>query len=276
MYSRIIYALIALCLLNCTNLFADEEDHRFAHTHIGVNPTWRPDWSDPGNADKAEDPDLTDDNKLWFFSVPPVHPVAPTPGWPNWQTAEGGVFLRLTPQLDGGSIIPKGDGSGKILWQCSFLYGKNSGYGDPTGFQHLDGWHSAHGPQGAWNLSSVDEATVPAWNIGIKREGASIAEDDFFMADEDGGPLLLNDGDTYLLDKHWLEDKTAWGFHEHMSFHFWLTPDIGQTVSASFSAFDTSGMYQSSDVFDIEFVTVPEPASIVLCMLGSAALIRKK
>lgn len=59
-------------------------DCPLAHTHIGKNPTWRPDWNDPGNPDLATDPDPTDDNKLWFFSIPPIDPLAPTPGWPNW------------------------------------------------------------------------------------------------------------------------------------------------------------------------------------------------
>ena len=51
-----------------------------AHTHIGVNPTWRPDWNAPGDPAGATDSDPTDDNQLWFFSIrrfmPSLRPLA--------------------------------------------------------------------------------------------------------------------------------------------------------------------------------------------------------
>ena len=73
--------------------------HSVAHTHIGVNPTWRPaDWSQP--AEGAIDPDPTDDNQLWFFSMPATSAGA-TPGWPNWEQTNGCPFLVLTPVKEG-------------------------------------------------------------------------------------------------------------------------------------------------------------------------------
>lgn len=268
---KIIIALIVLCVV--VNIsFADCP---LAHTHIGVNPTWRPDWTAPGDPSLATDSDLTDDNKLWFFSLPPVHPAG-TPGWPNWEQNNGDVFLQLVPVLEGGNPIMKGDSSGKQLWHCQFMYSKTNGYGDPCGVQHLDGWHSAHGPQGKWNLASVDQSTTPTWDIYLKREGTSVASDDFFMLLPDDTPVLTADADIYQLDKEWLSDKNAWGIHEHMSFNFWLTPDIGQEVTATFSAYDAGGMYTASDNFEFTFVTVPEPASLLLFGLGIIPLLRNK
>jgi len=269
---KIIIALIMLCVVVNIN-FADCP---LAHTHIGVNPTWRPDWSAPGNPSLATDPDPTDDNKLWFFSLPPVHPLAPTPGWPNWEQANGDVFLQLVPVLDGGNPIMKGDTSGKQLWTCQFMYSKSGGYGDPAGVQHLGGWHSAHGPQGKWNLASVDQGTTPVWDIYLKREGTSVASDDFFMLLPNDTAVLTADGNTYQLGKEWLSDKNAWGFHEHMSLNFWLTPDIGQKVTATFSAYDAGDLHTASDNFEFAFVTVPEPASLLLLGLGVIPLLRNK
>lgn len=197
--------IVAAIIISCFVVNISFAEHTVAHTHIGVNPTWRPDWSDPGNAALASDPDLTDNSKLWFFSVPPVNPVAPTPGWPNWQQANGDIFLLLNPVIDSGSVIMKGDGSGKQLWKCDFQYSQSGGYSDPAGYEHINGWHSAHGPQGKWNLESVDLNTEPAWDIYLKREATSVAPDDFLLLFEDDSPVpLINDGDTYRLEKEWL------------------------------------------------------------------------
>lgn len=270
---KIIIAIVISCVVVNISL----AEHKVAHTHIGVNPTWRPDWSDPGNPDKATDPDPTDDDKLWFFSVPPAHPVCPTPGWPNWEQANGDVFLQLTPVLDGGSIVLKPGDSSKQLWVCDFEYSQSGGYGDPAGYEHINGWHSAHGPQGKWNLESIDQGTVPAWEIYIKREGSSVPSDDFFMLFEDDTVVpLTQDGDSLELHKEWLSDENAWGMHEHMLFHFWLTPDIGQEVTATFSAYDAGGIYTASDNFEMAFVTVPEPAFLLLLGLGVIPLLRNK
>ena len=245
-----------------------------AHTHIGVNPTWRPDWSDPGNPALATDPNPTDDNQLWFSSLPPVHPKAPTPGWPNWEQADGSVFLRLVSETDiEGNPIAKGNGSGKILWTCRFMYSKANGYGDIEGTQHLDGWHSAHGPQGKWNLESVDQSTTPAWEINLQRESATVPEDDFFMLLPNDQSVLVSDGSTFQLPKVWLGDFNAWGFHQHMGFCFWLPDELGQEVSVEFSAFDAGDIYTLSDNFEFRFVTVPEPATISLLIFGVAGLL---
>ncbi len=270
---KLIVALVTLC----TFVNKVSATHTVAHTHIGVNPTWRPDWSDPGNPDLAVDSDPTDDKKLWFFSVPPVHPVSPTPGWPNWRGANDDVFLQLHPVIDSGSVIMKDDGSGKLLWKCDFEYSRSGGYGDPAGYEHINGWHSAHGPQGKWNLASTDQSTTPAWDIHLKREGTSVASDDFFLLSENDTVVpLVDNGDTYQLGKEWLSDKDAWGIHEHMHFCFWLTPLVGQEVTATFSAYDAGGLYTASDNFEFAFVTVPEPASLLFLGLGVIPLLKNR
>ncbi len=246
-------------------------DCPLAHTHIGINPSWRPaDWGNPGEG--FVDPDPTDDNQLWFFSVPPVHPLAPTPGWPNWTAADGEPFLRVVPETNpfGDPIYKPGDSS-RMMYTCRFQYSEAYGYGDPDGMVHLDGWHSAHGPQGAWNLESVNRETEPDWSIVLAREGTNVAEDDFFMLLPSGAEILAADGAEYPLLTRWLEDKQAWGLHEHMSFNFWLAADgsdEGSILATTFSAYDAGGLYQASDSFTIGFQVVPEPGALVLLAMG--------
>lgn len=223
-----------------------------AHTHIGKNPTWRPaDWSNPSQ--DYVDLDPTDDDKLWFFSLPPVHYCA-TPGWPDWQQVDDGTFLVLTPVIEAEEYITKSDDPNKVLYTCNFTYSKADGYGDPNGLQHLDGWHSAHGPQGAWNLESLDANTAPAWDIYIKRQRVSVNldEDDFFTLLHDDTPALENNDDIYFLEKSWLTDNNAWGIHNHMGFYFWLDEGDDE-VYVVLSAHDAGGMYQRSADFIIRF-----------------------
>ena len=223
-----------------------------AHTHIGINPTWRPlDWSNPG--DGFIDTDTTDDNKLWFFSIPPAHYCA-TPGWPEWQHTNGNTFLVLSPVKEEEEYITKSDDPNKVLYTCNFTYSRDGGYGDPNGLEHLDGWHSANGPQGAWNLESVDVNTVPAWDIYIQREGISsnLDEGDFFALLPDDSPALETNGETYSLAKEWQSDNNCWGIHEHMGFYFWLDED-DQEVYIVLSVHDAGGMYQQSADYTIRF-----------------------
>lgn len=234
-------------------------EHAFAHTHIGRNPTWHPaNWNHP--SDGALDLDPTDDNKLWFFSLPPVHSCA-TPGWPYWEQTNGMPFLVLIPVKEADEHITKADDPNKELYMCSFTYSKSEGYGDPNGFQHLDGWHSAHGPQGAWNFDSVDANTVPVWEIYIRRERISdnLDEDDFFTLLPDDTPALKSNGDVYFLSKKWLADEHAWGIHEHMGFYFWLD-EQDEEVSVVISAHDAGGLYKRSADFVMYFAkTVYQP-----------------
>ncbi len=242
-----------------------------AHTHIGVNPTLRPDWSDPSNRALDTDPDPTDNNKLWVFSLPPIH-FAATPGWPDWSHADGSTFLLASPEEGpGGSAIIHPTDPTKQLYTCRFMWSKANGYGDSLGLEHVDGWHSAHGPGGMWSLESVDEQTVPGWNLYLKREGTSLAEQDFFLEMHDGTLVLAANGSSHQLPKAWLSDEGAWGLHEHMDFYFWLSADgsdIGSEVSATFSVYDAGGLYTASDPFTLRFVVVPEPASLAMLLIG--------
>lgn len=268
-------AVIVLSMLMTLSVTTEPAlaDCPLAHTHIGKNPTWRPDWNDPGDPNLATDPNPNDNNKLWFFSVPPINPLAPTPGWPNWGDPAETPFLRLVQELDGdGNPITKFGEENKTLYVCRFMYGLD-GYGDPDGMQHLDGWHSAHGPQGMWNLESVNQQTVPAWDIGLQRESTSMADPtDFFMLRPNDSVVLDADGATYKFadnnEKMWLVDKNAWGIHSHMGFRFWLDdPQVDDVFTATFTAFDDGGLYTPSDPFTFRFA-VPEPGTLSLVLVA--------
>ncbi len=249
---RISSSAVSLLLILSALVGISQADCPVAHTHIGRNPTWRPaDWNNPGS--DSIDTDPTDDNKLWFFALPSVHPSA-TPGWPDWTQTNGGPFLLLAPVLEGGQPVTKPGDPNKELFTCSFMYSKTGGYEDPSGMFHLDGWHSAHGPQGAWNLESTDASTVPAWDIYLKRERVSsnLDANDCFGLLPDDTPVLQSNGDTYSLEKHWLEDKGAWGIHAHMGFYFWLD-ESDEEVSVVVSAHDSGGVYERSTDWTIRF-----------------------
>lgn len=251
MLNKIIVLLAVVCGLANVSL----AHSNIAHSHIGVNPTWMPDWSDPADASLATDTDPTDDNKLWIFPLPPVHGAAPTPGWPQWENADGGVFLVLNPLLDAGEEIFKDDGSGKQLWTCSFYYSKEGGYSDSEGVEHLDGWHSADGPQGVWNLANGTEQAPPAWDIYLLRVSTSLPEDDFFMLLEDDTVILASDGDSYQFGKEWAEDEGIWEIHSHMHFAFWLPSDFDGEVDVTVALYDAGGMYDRSSDFTFRFAT---------------------
>ncbi len=251
---------LALCgLVFSTRPGVVQADPAIAHTHIGINPTWRPaDWDSPAVGFVDSDP--TDDNKLWFFSLPPISTGA-TPGWPNWEQTDGSPFLVLTPVLEEDEHISKPNDPNKLLYTSRFTYSQAQGYGDPNGWDHLDGWHSAHGPQGAWDLESIDANTLPAWDIYIQRESisANLDADDFFTLLPDDTPALEIDGDIYWLEKEWLADKDAWGLHAHMGFYFWLDESYRE-VSVVISAHDAGGLYQRSANFTLRFArTVVQP-----------------
>jgi len=257
-------------------------DCPLAHTHIGVNPTWRPDWSDPGNPDLATDQDETDNDQLWFFSIPPVDALAPTPGWPNWGDPAADPFLRLVEETGpGGDPITKPGEENKTLYACRFMWSQENGYGDPDGKLHLDGWHSAHGPQGVWNLESIDEETEPAWDIGLQRQSTSMIDPtDFVMLRPDDTVVLGADGATFTFsdygEKMWLADKNAWGIHSHMGFRFWLDdPQLDDVFTATFTAFDDGGMYTESDPFTFRFA-VPEPGTLSLLALAGLFVVGRR
>lgn len=252
-------AVAALMLTTALSpVLRGQEDHTHghgaavAHVHIGINPTWRPaDWSRP--AEGAIDSDPTDNDKLWLFSMPPTHAAA-TPGWPAWQHANGNTFLILTPVFEEGESITKPGDPNKVLYACDFLYSKDEGYGDPHGAEHLDGWGSAFGPQGAWNLESGDANTVPAWDIYLRRErvSANLDEGDFLLLLPDDTPVLTTDGAVHFLSKRWLAEENAWGIHAHAGFYFWLD-ETDDEVSIVLSAHDAGGLYPRSAGYMMRF-----------------------
>ncbi len=261
MKASFLVAVAALTLTTALSQTVQAQGHAdtVAHFHIGINPTWRPaDWSRP--AEGALDSDPTDDNKLWLFSMPPIHKAA-TPGWPNWEHSNGNTFLVLSPILEDGRHVTKPGDPTKELYTCNFLYSKANGYGDPNGATHLNGWSSAFGPQGAWNLAAGDPNNAPAWSIQLRRERVSsnLDADDFLMLLSDDTPVLQADGQTHTFGQRWLAGENAWGIHTHLYFYFWLD-EADSEVSVVLSAHDAGGLCQRSADVTVRFAkTVVQP-----------------
>lgn len=172
-----------------------------------------------------------DDNKLWIFA---------TPGSPQWPT--------LTMEL-----ITAGPLAGKYIAE-------------------LDCWHSAHPQSGLFQLGGSDQAVAPQWQIVLQRESFSPG---FTMYSPWFVAILISDGAAYNLPSTYMTDKYdenglpgAWGIHHHLYF----VADAagpGETFQAIFTVADLGSTgYASSDPYVMNFVTVPEPASMALLAAG--------
>ena len=223
----------------------EDPEHGEAHTYIGRNLD--------GISGTA------DDYKLWIRAAQELEDGL-NPDYPNWSTIE------LLPQFDdhGNPIL---NAAGKQFYKAD----------EP------DGWFSAHPVDGTWHLGGTDENTEPAWNIDIKRVSAT---DGFFMLRlSDEGIRLANNGDTEDMHKEWeqwLENGSggygSWGCHHHISFCAWADAGIaGQNIAATFTAIDTGTTgFIESDPFTIDFVTVPEPTTLLLLAAGSLLGLKRR
>lgn len=136
----------------------------------------------------------------------------------------------------------------------------------------MDCWHS--GEESGHRLDYNDESTTPAWLISLMRISYSDSAN-FWMEDEATTlEMLTSDGATYAFDAPLWEDEENWYFHNHTEF-LALADGAGQNFSATFKVFDTglTGFGDSAQ-YTLNFVTVPEPASMLLFGLAIPAALR--
>jgi hypothetical protein len=208
-----------------------------------------------------QQPGTADDNKLFLFGMPPAaQPENYWPNFPQWGDASNPYDMNAEPL----KLVHQGGG----LYLCEWL----------------ECFHSAHPQHGQWQLGGSDPDTQPGWSIGIERISAS-AGLKFWDPDADDY-ALQSDGATLDLGMEGFEEDLynengilgAWHLHKHVLF-FVNDPSvgIGETFSATIRAFDsgTTG-FGTSEAYTLQFVTVPEPATLLMMMLGGVTLFRRK
>ncbi|MFA6424610.1 MAG: PEP-CTERM sorting domain-containing protein [Phycisphaerae bacterium] len=184
----------------------------------------------------------SDDNQLWIFA---------TPTQPQWDTIE---------------MLPTGE-----------YIGDKQIY-----IAELDCWHSAHPEIGLFQLDFNSDSIQPDWRISLKRISFSDPVN-FWMEDEATTlEILTSNGATFAFEEpDWDSELPngsgglgAWHFHNHTEFVA-LADDAGQTFSATFTVFDTGSTdFVESAQYTLNFVTVPEPASMLLLGLAIPAVLK--
>ncbi|PKL48870.1 MAG: hypothetical protein CVV39_03640 [Planctomycetes bacterium HGW-Planctomycetes-1] len=188
--------------------------------------------------------DNEDDNQLWIFA---------TPDSPQWGTIE---------------MLPTDEYIGDKQIYIAVL----------------DCWHSAHQGNGLYQLDFNDESTQPDWRISLKRISFSDTVN-FWMEDEATTlEILTSDGSIFSFETpRWSDELSdgsgglgAWYFHAHTEF-LALADGAGQTFSATFTVIDTgSTSFTESAQYTLNFVTVPEPASMILFASTMFAMFRAR
>jgi len=185
-----------------------------------------------------------DDAKLWIFATGSQH---------QWGTLE---------------MTPTGD-----TWNSM-----------PVFKAKLDCWHSAHPGHGGWQLGGADPLVMPDWRISLKR--VSYSDPINFWQEEEatGLDVLTSDGATFSFGNPiWMADKFnengtlgAWAIHKHIVFKA-AALGAGQTFSATFRALDTGTTgYIESDPYTMNFVTVPEPTTLLLLAAGGLLGLKRR
>jgi len=185
-----------------------------------------------------------DDDQLWIFA---------TPDQPQWGTI---------------NMVPTGEYIGD----------------EQIYIAELDCWHSAHPESGLFQLDFNNESAQPDWRIELKRIAFSDS-DNFWIEDEATTlEILTSDGETFAFEEpEWsfeLPDgsggSVAWHFHNHTEF-LALADGPGYTFSATFTVLDTGlTAFTESAQYTLNFVTVPEPVSIVILAAGFFSLIKPR
>ncbi len=181
-----------------------------------------------------------DDNQLWVFATP------------------------AQPQWDPIAMIPTGE-----------YIGDKQIY-----IAELDCWHSAHPQSGSYQLGGYEPGILPDWRISLRRISFSDPVHFWMENEATGQEILRADNDLFALgnpiwdDSLYNENGTlgAWSFHTHTEF-VCLANSVGETYTATFALLDTGTTgFATSAPYAMQFITVPEPASLLLALASMAGL----
>ena len=151
----------------------------------------------------------------------------------------------------------------------------------------LNCWHSAHPPHGKWQLGGAEQSQEPDWDIGLRLVDSS-DEDNFWM-EYQGNYYLKNINDENLFSdfnsshaRYWMDNKYnengelgAWGLHVHVEFAA-LAAGPGEEFSISLVAYDDGTFFEDSDPYTMTFVTIPEPATVLMLTVGGLSILRRR
>lgn len=139
-------------------------------------------------------------------------------------------------------------------------------------FSSLNGWYAASEP--GWESVGMDEPDEGLFTllgdhmVALRRHSFT---DGLSLFDPGENPILTADGST-----RGFTSDLAGAFHEDLTFAVPPGTPAGSEFLAALALTDLAGIHGDGEAFGLRFVTVPEPATLMLAGIGVCAMVGRR